>query len=285
MNFFCLDVETANESAASICQLGIATFLDGQHVQERDISIYVDPEDYFLDEFVEIHGIDKAMVAGAPTFSQIHGHLTDLLSAMVVLSHSAFDRVSLARACAKYRLPGIDAVWLDSLRVARRAWPERRGAGGHGLKALAKHCGITFQHHAALEDARCAGEIFLQACQLTGLSVEQWLSRVDQPVVMLDSTFPEGNPMGHLFGEIVVFTGTLSRTRGEMGRLANNAGCRVDDGVTKHTTLVVVGDQDVRYLKEGSLISAKHQKARDLIAKGKPLRVIAEADLIALLRH
>jgi DNA polymerase-3 subunit epsilon len=56
------------------------------------------------------------------------------------------------------------------------------------------------------------------------------------------------------------------------------------DGVTKHTTLVVVGDQDVRRLN-GATISAKHQKARDLIAKGKPLRVVSEADLMLLLAH
>jgi NAD-dependent DNA ligase len=96
--------------------------------------------------------------------------------------------------------------------------------------------------------------------------------------------YPDGNPDGHLFREIVVFTGQLSLPRAEMPDLASFAGCRVDDGVTKHTTLVVVGDQDVRRLN-GATISAKHQKARDLIAKGKPLRVVSEADLMLLLAH
>lgn len=30
MDFLCLDVETVNESAASICQIGIATFIVGE---------------------------------------------------------------------------------------------------------------------------------------------------------------------------------------------------------------------------------------------------------------
>jgi hypothetical protein len=30
MDFLCLDVETANESAASNCQIGIATFIVGE---------------------------------------------------------------------------------------------------------------------------------------------------------------------------------------------------------------------------------------------------------------
>jgi DNA polymerase-3 subunit epsilon len=59
LNFLCLDVETANESAASICQIGIATFIDDEHRPELDIQVYVDPEDYFLDDLIEIHGISE----------------------------------------------------------------------------------------------------------------------------------------------------------------------------------------------------------------------------------
>ena len=62
------------------------------------------------------------------------------------------------------------------------------------------------------------------------------------------------------------------------------AGCRVDDGVTKHTTLVVVGIQDTMRLK-GARVSSKHQKALDLIGKGKSLRIITESDLMLLLKH
>jgi DNA polymerase-3 subunit epsilon len=69
-----------------------------------------------------------------------------------------------------------------------------------------------------------------------------------------------------------------------MAKLAAVAGCRVDDGVTKHTTLVVVGIQDAKRLK-GAPVSSKHQKALDLIRKGKSLRIITESDLMLLLKH
>jgi DNA polymerase III subunit epsilon len=158
------------------------------------------------------------------------------------------------------------------------------GNGGHGLRALADYCGIQFQHHSALQDARCAGEVFLQACKVSGLSLEQWLVRVDQPLTTISPLYPGGNPDGHLFGEVLVFTGTLSLSRPEMENLAALAGCRVDGGVNKHTTLVVVGVQDAKRLK-GAIVSAKHQKALDQIAKGKPLRIITESDLMVLLNH
>jgi len=108
--------------------------------------------------------------------------------------------------------------------------------------------------------------------------------RVNQPTIFRASAYPEGNPDGHLFGEIVVFTGTLSLPRSEMENLASFAGCRVDDGVTKHTTLVVVGTQDPVRIK-GAAFSAKHQKARDLVAKGKPIRIVNEVDFTLLLNQ
>ncbi len=201
-----------------------------------------------------------------------------------MLAHSSFDRVSMRQAASKYKLPTLNSLWLDTVRVARRTWPERRGNGGHGLRGLADYCGIQFQHHSAIEDARCAGLIFLRACQVSGLSLDEWFLRVEQPVSIVDPLYPEGNPSGQMFGEVVVFTGQLSLVRGEMARLAAAAGCRVDDGVTKHTTLVVVGIQDSKRLK-GAPVSSKHQKALTLIARGMAIRIITEGDLMVLLNE
>ena len=56
------------------------------------------------------------------------------------------------------------------------------GRRGYGLKVLASNLGIEFTHHDALEDARTAALIVLQACEDTGLDIEGWLKRVRQPV-------------------------------------------------------------------------------------------------------
>jgi DNA polymerase-3 subunit epsilon len=58
---------------------------------------------------------------------------------------------------------------------------------------------------------------------------------------------------------------------------AANAGCQVDDGVTKHTTLLVVGDQDIRRLA-GHEKSSKHRKAEELIRQGQRIRIVGESD-------
>jgi DNA polymerase III subunit epsilon len=49
--------------------------------------------------------------------------------------------------------------------------------------------GITFRHHDAAEDARAAGEILSRAMSDTGLTLEDWLWRVRQPIA------PKGNQL------------------------------------------------------------------------------------------
>jgi hypothetical protein len=59
--------------------------------------------------------------------------------------------------------------------------------------------------------------------------------------------------------------------------LAAAAGCSVAGGVTTHTTLLVVGDQDIRKLA-GHEKSSKHRKAEELIRKGQSIRILGESD-------
>jgi DNA polymerase-3 subunit epsilon len=146
---------------------------------------------------------------------------------------------------------------------------------------MAAHLGIAYRAHDALEDARCAGLLLLRAIEETGISPEQWLIRVTRPIYPVDRDhlqhMRDGNPDGELFGEVLVFTGALTIHRGEAAEFAARAGCQVDDGVTKHTTMLVVGDQDLRRLA-GHDKSSKQRKAEQLISMGQHIRIIGESD-------
>ena len=93
------------------------------------------------------------------------------------MSHTSFDRVALDGAARKYGLRPLRTQWLDSAKIARRAWPERYGRSGYNLANVAADLGISFKHHDALEDARAAAEIVLYACQCTGLDIDGWLEQ------------------------------------------------------------------------------------------------------------
>jgi DNA polymerase-3 subunit epsilon len=283
MEFIAIDVETANADMASICQIGLAKYKDGLLIDEW--STLVDPEDYFDFINIEIHGITEEDVAGSPTFPDILSEISDYLAGAITVSHTHFDRVSIGRAIEKYSLKPVETIWLDSARVARRTW-EQCAWSGYGLSKVCKIIGYEFKHHDALEDAKACGQIITAAIEKTGLDLDSWLKRVHQPIDPLRSADGaavkrDGNPEGELFGEVLVFTGALEIPRRDAADLAAKIGCTVGQGVTKKTTLLVVGDQDITKLS-GKSKSSKHIKAEELIDKGQKIRIIKESDFRVL---
>ena len=280
MRFIAIDVETANPSMASICQIGVAIF-ENEELRGEWLS-FVDPEDYFDPINSSIHGIEEKDVTGAPTFSEIADELFRIIGDHPVVAHTHFDKAAIVQTCRKYEISPPDFRWLDSARVARRAWLQF-ATKGYGLKNLCAHIGYSFEHHNALEDAKAAGQVMIAAIRESGTSLDDWFQRVAQPIFTRATSGAssqisrEGNPEGDLFGEILVFTGALEIPRREAADMAAKTGCAVASGVTKKTTLLVVGDQDISRLA-GHSKSSKHRKAEGLIAQGVPIRILRESD-------
>ncbi|MBW0159506.1 3'-5' exonuclease [Sinorhodobacter sp. B57] len=158
--FFALDVETANNDRGSICQIGVACVRPDNSIETW--MTYVDPQvDRWV--FTSLHGISARTVRGAPTFAEVLPVLRDALNGATVYQHSGFDRSAVSAACGNGGLPIPQWDWRDSVQVARAAWPELRGNGGHGLASLKQHLGLVFDHHDAGEDARAAAEVVLRA--------------------------------------------------------------------------------------------------------------------------
>ena len=279
MQFVSIDVETANANMATICQIGAARFVNGELADEWQS--YVDPEDYFDVVNVSIHGIDEATVAHAPNFHAVVAELDRILSDRVVVSHTHFDRVALHQAAARYNVAPPSYIWLDTARVARRTW-SAFAVRGYGLSNVCKELGYQFRHHDALEDAKAAGQILLAAMRHSGLGLDEWLTRVRQPIDLSKASSSsavkrQGNAAGPLHGEVIVFTGALKIPRREAADLAARLGCQVAANVTKNTTLLVVGDQDVKRLA-GYTKSNKHRRAEELILAGQHTRILQESD-------
>ncbi len=287
MDFVALDVETANADLASICAVGLVHFRGGQVY--RSLELLIDPQDHFDPMNIAIHGITPDRVAGKPTMKEAIPAIGRHLANCVIVHHSPFDRTALHKAAERFGVETPDVVWLDSLRIARRAWLHHKETGGYGLANLCQTLSISFRHHEAAEDARAAGLIVLRAIAETGIPLEQWPERCDRPLHWTsgDEARPErhGNPAGALAGEIIAFTGRLRIARNKAADLAAAAGCDVGGGVTRHTTILVVGDQDIRLLA-GHDKSSKHRKAEKLIGDGYPIRIIGESDfLLTIERH
>lgn len=102
-----------------------------------------DPRDDFHPFNVGIHGIDRHHVRGKPHFGSLHATLANHLEGRITVAHSAFDRGALSAACSLHRMRDLETRSLDSVKVARRAWPE---FARHRLNVLASHLGLELKH-------------------------------------------------------------------------------------------------------------------------------------------
>lgn len=282
MNFVAIDVEVANPNMASICQVGLVEYNNGELIQEW--KTYIDPEDYFHSYNLRISGIDETTVKGSPTFNLVSDKLLEMLNNKIVACHTHFDRLSINQACEKYNTKKPDCTWLDTAMVVRRTWSDL-AYKGYGLANICAKLEYDFKQHDALEDAKAAAFVLLSAIDISGVNLNDWVERVNRPLAGYEvrKCDREGNPDGILYGENLVFTGKLSLPRKELADMAAEIGCNVQTGVNTQTTLLVVGDQDISRLA-GKDKSNKHIKAEELINKGQDIRIIGENDFFKLMQ-
>ena len=189
-DFVSVDVETACSRVSSICQIGIVGFRGGEVVFEFETLI--DPRDHFSSFNSRIHGITADHIVGKPSFGDLHPEIAAHLGSRITVAHSYFDKGALAAACRMHDRAAIEARWLDSVRVAKRAWPE---LSSHRLNVVSRHLGIQLKHHDALSDARAAGLIVIRASQETGIPVDGWITGGGAPPLPTPGDTPRrGDP-------------------------------------------------------------------------------------------
>jgi DNA polymerase-3 subunit epsilon len=280
--FVALDVETACSNVASICQIGLACVQHDNQIQT--FSMLVNPGTRFDPFNIQLHGIGPDHVANAPRFPDALSLLLPLLTQHHLVQHSNFDKQAMNAACGFCGLPTPDLRWSDSVTIARRAWPELKGNGGHGLANLKRTLNLQFHHHDAGEDARAAALIVLYAEAHLSMTFEELaLTRT----LAAKSRFsakpaPAANPNGPLAGTYVAFTSNLSMSREYAADLAAHAGMTVKAGVTKQSTHLVVGDHDLSVLA-GHTKSSKQRKAEEMRDAGHPIRIMGETEFRNLL--
>ncbi len=109
-----------------------------------------------------VHGIEAAMLAGAPTFAEVRPFVADRCSGRVLVGHNV-DRFDLAFLRAECRRAGGDAAvpgrlpTLDTLPVAQAHLPL---PGKARLVDCCDHFGLVWaDHHSALGDARATAAL------------------------------------------------------------------------------------------------------------------------------
>jgi DNA polymerase-3 subunit epsilon len=251
---------------SSICQIGIVGFRNGREVFAYET--LVDPCDEFSFFNTRIHGITDDHVVGKPTFAHVHATVDAHLAGRITVAHSNFDKGALASACQVHDRSSIEATWLDSVRVARRAWPH---LSSHRLNVLAHYLGIPHKHHDALSDARAAGLVVVHAMDHTGIDLSGWLT----PTRQRAASAPPAAASGPLHGQRIATLG--SPRDGALASWLATAGARVMASVGATTTMLVVGNDQPfgRFFHT----SPDHRRAEDLRRTGSAIEIISENEL------
>jgi DNA polymerase-3 subunit epsilon len=167
LDFTAIDFETANNSAASACSVGLVKVRDGQ-VVDSAYWLIKPPLGYdaFLEWNVRIHGIMAADVADAMLWSEQLPELVAFAENDYLVAHNAgFDMGVIATASAASFVPSPTFDYLCSLQVARKTYH----LDSYRLPVAAMAAGFEdFEHHNAAADAAACAAIIVHAADRHG---------------------------------------------------------------------------------------------------------------------
>lgn len=292
LSFVAIDFETANPQRASVCAVGLTSVVDGTVVSAESWLIEPPTGLRFTNTFV--HGIGPQHVVGAARWPETARRIESIAAGRPLVAYSAFDKSVYDAANTMTGTPDPGLTFLDALQVARG----HCDLASHRLPLVAAHLGLpAFSHHDAGADALACASIVLRIADEVGAATvaELWASA---PAVAPVSGGPrwtttrkadlpqpsvEADPDHPLYGEVVCFSGDLgSYSRPEAQRVVASLGATVSNGVTKKTTLVVMGGFDASRLRAGESLSSKVVRAQALAASGQSIEIVTEKAFLEL---
>lgn len=302
LDFVAIDVETANSRRGSICAIGAAEVRSGVVVSTHSwLTRPPDGLNHFDGFNIYLHGITPQMVANQPSFADRLSQLLQVAGGLPLVAHNAaFDIGALREACVETGLDWPSTDYACSLVMARRALD----LISYRLPLVAVDCGIELgDHHEAGSDALACAQIVLEIARrrnaktlgdlladlqvLVGrLESGAWRGCQGKPAIATPppEAAVDADPAHPLYGQVMVFTGALSIRRKEAWDAVAACGAVVEKGVTKRTTMLVVGDGFSGH-DPADFYTGKAAKAARWRAKGSRIEVLTEADLVDLFRE
>lgn len=248
---------------------------------------------YPVDSFItDLTGITNEMLGTAPDPSEVIPALRDFIGSSVLIGHNvSFDVNFLYDAFERYCGDGLRNDHIDTLRIARKVFPE---LSHHRLSDIAAACKVSHpEAHRAEADCIVTAQCYesMKSLILTDRTLEDFqrlfvskkrryldgLASITANTDDIDDTNP-------IYEKTVVFTGALSSMgRKDALQIVANLGGIPADSVSAKTNYLVIGSSDfAKSVKDGK--TSKMKKAEALRLKGADISIISETaffDLIA----
>ena len=177
LDFTAIDFETANNSAASACSVGLVKVRDGVVVDRA--SWYIRPplgHDFFSEWNTRIHGIVETDVVDALLWAEQLADLVAFADGDLLVAHNAgFDMGVINAACAASFVDTPSFSYACSLQIARKTYH----LDSYRLPIAAMAAGFEdFAHHDALADSEACAAIIVHAAKRHEASDLQHLARI-----------------------------------------------------------------------------------------------------------
>ena len=299
-----IDVETTGRSPQwdHIIEVAALKVSDGQEVGRFSSLIQPPsmPGGTYVDDFITaLTGITDEMLESAPFAPDVLAEFASFVGDTPVVGHYVgFDINFLYDSFDRYLDRPFSNDYIDTLRVARKLHPEM---SHHRLADLVDHFGVTHNKvHRAMGDVEATAECFahLKDEALEHHGSEERFQELFGSVRKRRRSVPEGWKTGGshsvnaadiqgdaqkidedspIFGCACVFTGKLEKfTRSEAMQIVADLGGINQDGVTKTTRYLILGNNDYcASIKDGK--SNKQKKAEKLALKGTGIEILPES--------
>ena len=174
------DVEWANSINKSICQIGL--ICENYQTEEPIIpeqNIYIDPESFFDQMCISIHGITSERVIGQKTFPEIWDSIKPCFTNSVVVGHNvaASDLDALVKTLSRYNLDIPELFYVDTLEIARDTFPKEYN-GSYSLSSLCKYFSVEIgTSHDAFDDACACKDLLKCLLHASGTNLEEYVRK------------------------------------------------------------------------------------------------------------
>lgn len=278
-DFVAVDFETAK--ALNPCQIGMAIVRNGEIVQT--INHLIQPIDNeYQRQAVAIHHITPKMTESEPSFPEVWEKIKAYFEDVYIVAHNADFDINVLRAT-------LDHYGLEYPHIA--GYICTCDLNNHeSLELACARYGISLaKHHDGEDDAINCAKLYLAyvngESQIADEEIPDYIktpfphsikyeghSNLSGDILVKDLS--NADPTNPFYNRKVVISGLFDIDREELALRLKDMGADIDKGVGARTNFLIAG-------REAG--PSKIQKAHDMIAAGKPFRIINESELQEIL--
>ena len=283
-DYIIFDIETTglDSSYDEVIEIGAIKVKNNKIVSK--FNSLVKPKNEIDEYITELTGITNEMVKDAPTIEEILPDFMNYIGNDILIGHNVnFDINFIYDNLYRNKFDVLTNDFIDTMRISRKLLPE---LPHHRLIDLAKYFKIdSTNNHRSLKDCEITMNVYEN---LKEIALQKY-DNVDEfknafkkhkkeglrakDIVSTNTEFDVDNLF---YDKYVAITGTLEKMlRKEAIQIIVDLGGHCEDGVTKKTNFLILGNNDYNPILRGKK-SSKLIKAETLKLEGKDIEIISE---------